>query len=91
MAPLGRDLVIACGELDGVVLGSWINVNEQPNAPEADDDSTHSSYWSAAAVWFDAWDQRVVDCVSNFNCCFQKIAVYCKRRQMGGLGQNLDH
>ncbi|XP_075081105.1 uncharacterized protein LOC107825144 isoform X2 [Nicotiana tabacum] len=63
LAPLGRDLVIACGELDGVVLGSWINVNEQPNAPEADDDSTHSSYWSAAAVWFDAWDQRVVDCI----------------------------
>ncbi|KAK4366838.1 hypothetical protein RND71_014718 [Anisodus tanguticus] len=63
LAPLGRDLVIACGELDGVVLGSWMNVNEQPIAPEADDDSTHSSYWSAAAVWFDVWDQRVVDCI----------------------------
>lgn len=63
LAPLGRDLVIACGELDGVVLGSWMNVNEQPIAPEADNDSTHSSYWSAAAVWFDVWDQRVVDCI----------------------------
>ncbi|XP_059307984.1 uncharacterized protein LOC132059394 [Lycium ferocissimum] len=63
LAPLGRDLVIACGELDGVVLGSWMNVNEQPVAPEADDDGNHSSYWSAAAVWFDVWDQRVVDCI----------------------------
>ncbi|KAF3678189.1 hypothetical protein FXO37_04501 [Capsicum annuum] len=63
LAPLGRDLVIACGELDGVVLGSWMNVSEQPIAPEADNDSTHSSYWSAAAVWFDVWDQRFVDCI----------------------------
>lgn len=63
LAPLGRDLVIACGELDGVVLGSWMNVNEQPIAPETDNDNTHSSYWSAAALWFDVWDQRVVDCI----------------------------
>lgn len=66
LATLARDLVIACGELDGVVLGSWMNVNEQPIAPETDNDSTHSSYWSAAALWFDVWDQRTVDCVSNF-------------------------
>ncbi|KAL3371146.1 hypothetical protein AABB24_007938 [Solanum stoloniferum] len=63
LATLGRDLVIACGELDGVVLGSWMNVNEQPIAPETDNDSTHSSYWSAAALWFDVWDQRTVDCI----------------------------
>ncbi|CAN4088547.1 unnamed protein product [Withania somnifera] len=63
LAPLGRDIVIACGELDGVVLGSWMNVNEQPVASEADNDSTHSSYWCAAALWFDVWDQRVVDCI----------------------------
>lgn len=63
LATLARDLVIACGELDGVVLGSWMNVNEQPIAPETDNDSTHSSYWSAAALWFDVWDQRTVDCI----------------------------
>ncbi|XP_031108009.1 uncharacterized protein LOC116012576 isoform X2 [Ipomoea triloba] len=61
--PLAKDLVIVCGELDGVVLGPWTNIAEYTSHCETDDDSTHTSYWTAAAVWSGAWDQRIVDCI----------------------------
>ncbi|CAK9137988.1 unnamed protein product [Ilex paraguariensis] len=54
-------LVIECGDIDGVVLGSWTNVNEHSGDPVVDDDSAHAGYWAAAAVWSDAWDQRTID------------------------------
>lgn len=55
-------LVIECGEIDGVVLDTWMNINENSSALEVDDDDDgHVGYWAAAAVWFDAWDQRTVD------------------------------
>ena len=37
------------------------------NALEVDEDDAHVGYWAAAAVWFDAWDQRTVDRVSCFS------------------------
>ncbi|XP_057774546.1 uncharacterized protein LOC130993606 isoform X2 [Salvia miltiorrhiza] len=59
--PLFDHLVISCGEIDGVVLGSWTTIDKQSIAAEVDDDTTHAAYWAAAAAWSDAWDQRVVD------------------------------
>jgi hypothetical protein len=64
-------LVIECGEIDGVVLDTWMNINENSSALEVDDDDdAHIGYWAAAAIWFDAWDQRTVDRVSCFSVFF---------------------
>ncbi|XP_004504003.1 uncharacterized protein [Cicer arietinum] len=54
-------LVIECGEIDGIVLDTWMNIDENSSALEVDDDDAHVGYWAAAAVWFDAWEQRTVD------------------------------
>ncbi|KAJ1412899.1 hypothetical protein SESBI_20049 [Sesbania bispinosa] len=54
-------LVIECGEIDGVVLDTWMNINESSPALEVDEDEAHVGYWAAATVWFDAWEQRTVD------------------------------
>ncbi|XP_051127140.1 uncharacterized protein LOC127248696 isoform X2 [Andrographis paniculata] len=59
--PLLNNLVIVCGEVDGVVLGPWKTVNEHSFAPEIDDDSNHAAYWTAAVAWSDAWDPTVID------------------------------
>ncbi|XP_024990189.1 uncharacterized protein LOC112524555 isoform X3 [Cynara cardunculus var. scolymus] len=58
---LSNDLMIECGELDGVVLGLWRYVSKYSDVPVVDDDDTHAGYWAAAAVWSDAWDQRTID------------------------------
>ncbi|XP_056696690.1 uncharacterized protein [Spinacia oleracea] len=58
--PAFRNLIIECGDIDGVVLGSWENL-EGFGSPEADDDSNHAGYWAAAAVWSNAWDQTTID------------------------------
>ncbi|KAF5794542.1 putative spatacsin [Helianthus annuus] len=59
---LSDKLTIECGELDGVVLGLWRHVSKYPDVSVIDDDDdTHDSYWAAAAVWSDAWDQRIID------------------------------
>ncbi|KAK6150525.1 hypothetical protein DH2020_015457 [Rehmannia glutinosa] len=63
--PLFNNIVITCGEIDGVVLGSWTTVDEHSVAPEVDDDSSHAAYWTAAVAWSDAWDQKVIDRVSQ--------------------------
>ncbi|KAL8218308.1 hypothetical protein R6Q57_021681 [Mikania cordata] len=59
--PLSHKLTIQCGELDGVVLGLWRHVSKHSDISVVDDDDTHHSYWAAAAVWSDAWDQRIID------------------------------
>ncbi|CAL5368142.1 unnamed protein product [Camellia sinensis] len=56
-----KDLIIKCGEIDGVVLGAWENINEHSVVPVSDEDNSHAAYWAAAAIWFDAWDQRTID------------------------------
>lgn len=63
--PIYNNLVISCGEIDGVVLGSWTTIDKHSVTAEVDDDTSHSAYWAAAASWSDAWDQRVVDRVSR--------------------------
>ncbi|KAK4264830.1 hypothetical protein QN277_025955 [Acacia crassicarpa] len=55
------NFVIECGEIDGIVLDSWINTSETSSTMEVDEDDVHVGYWAAAAVWFDAWDQKTVD------------------------------
>lgn len=62
--PLFTNLIISCGEIDGVVLGSWTSIDKDSVAAEVDDDTSHAAYWAAAAAWSDVWDQRVVDRVS---------------------------
>lgn len=61
-----------CGEIDGVVLGSWTTVDEHSVASEVDDDTSHAAYWAAAAAWSDAWDQRVIDRVSHLVHSFNR-------------------
>ncbi|XVE86639.1 hypothetical protein DITRI_Ditri18aG0050700 [Diplodiscus trichospermus] len=56
-----NNLRIDCGEIDGVILGSWANVDEISSDPVLDQDGTHAGYWAAAAVWSKAWDQTTVD------------------------------
>lgn len=59
-----KDVVIECGEIDGVVLGPWANINGHSSVPMSDEDGSHGAYWAAAAIWSDAWDQRTIDRVS---------------------------
>ncbi|KAE8706827.1 ubiquitin carboxyl-terminal hydrolase 27-like [Hibiscus syriacus] len=56
-----NNLKIECGEIDGVVLGAWANVNENSSDTVLEQDDVHTGYWAAAAVWSKAWDQRTID------------------------------
>ncbi|MBA0562724.1 hypothetical protein Golob_007747 [Gossypium lobatum] len=56
-----NNLKIECGEIDGVVLGAWANVNENSSDTVPDQDDVHAGYWAAAAVWSKVWDQRTID------------------------------
>ncbi|KAG7544556.1 Spatacsin C-terminal domain [Arabidopsis suecica] len=56
---LFQHLKLDCGEVDGVVLGSWTKINESASAPDETD--AVAGYWAAAAVWSNAWDQRTFD------------------------------
>lgn len=70
-SPLFNNLTIECGEVDGVVLGSWTNVNESSSNPVIDEENAHIGYWAAAAVWSNVWDQRTIDRVSHYFCVLQ--------------------
>ncbi|KAE8791643.1 hypothetical protein D1007_33903 [Hordeum vulgare] len=52
---------IECGDVDGAVLGSWVNVNDYTYLKEFSQSNLSDGYWACAAVWSDAWDQRTVD------------------------------
>lgn len=61
------NFTIECGDIDGVVLGSWVSSDETNSCPIADEETDfHIGYWTAAAVWSDAWDQRTIDRVSYY-------------------------
>uniref|UniRef100_A0A2P2LNY5 Uncharacterized protein LOC105123888 isoform X3 n=1 Tax=Rhizophora mucronata TaxID=61149 RepID=A0A2P2LNY5_RHIMU len=60
-SPLSRELFIQCGDIDGVVLGLWTSINENPPVLEVDEDVARAGYWAAAAVWCSAWDQQTID------------------------------
>lgn len=63
-------LNIPCGDIDGVILGSWPYMDDSSSNSEVDEDIT-PGYWASAAVWSDAWDQRTIDRVSY------KFCIYC--------------
>lgn len=67
-SPVFNNFTIECDDIDGVVFGSWTNVNENPSDPMVDEDNAYAGYWAAAAVWFSFYDQRSVDRVSHFSC-----------------------
>lgn len=75
-----NNFVLECSEVDGVVLGSWADINENPSVPVVDDDNVGVGYWAAAAVWCNVWDQRTIDRVSyllyNFPTCISNLC-YC--------------
>ncbi|KAL1190297.1 hypothetical protein V5N11_016682 [Cardamine amara subsp. amara] len=58
---LFQHLEIECGEVDGVVLGSWTKINESASEHVPDETDAIAGYWAAAAVWSNAWDQRTFD------------------------------
>lgn len=51
-----------------------MDINETSSALEVDDDDAHVGYWAAAAVWFDAWEQKTIDRVS----CFSVLLLHAK-------------
>ncbi|XP_024004647.1 uncharacterized protein LOC18029040 isoform X2 [Eutrema salsugineum] len=58
---LFQHLEIGCGEVDGVVIGSWTKINESASEHAPDETDATAGYWAAAAVWSNAWDQRTFD------------------------------
>ncbi|XP_068653693.1 uncharacterized protein [Aristolochia californica] len=58
---LSRQKQTKCGEIDGVLLGSWTNLDESHSLPALEGDNVDAGYWAAAAIWSDAWDQKTVD------------------------------
>ncbi|KAJ1264321.1 hypothetical protein BS78_09G254700 [Paspalum vaginatum] len=52
---------IECGDVDGAVLDSWVNINDYTGSKEFSGSNISGGYWACAAVWSDAWDQRTVD------------------------------
>ncbi|KAJ0252438.1 Spatacsin carboxy-terminus protein [Hirschfeldia incana] len=58
---LFQHLEIECGDVDGVVLGSWTKINESASEHAPDETEAIAGYWAAAAVWSNAWDQRTFD------------------------------
>ncbi|RLN30060.1 uncharacterized protein C2845_PM05G27470 [Panicum miliaceum] len=53
--------LVDCGDVDGAVLGSWVNINPYTDSKEFPASNISDGYWACAAVWSDAWDQITVD------------------------------
>lgn len=57
-----RDLSIQCGEIDGVVIGSWSSISSKEDFVIIQaQDNPSAGYWAGAAIWLEAWDQRTMD------------------------------
>ncbi|XP_056159194.1 uncharacterized protein LOC115681990 isoform X4 [Syzygium oleosum] len=61
LSPMFVNITIECGEIDGAVIGSWVNVGGNSLDPVVNEESVHGGYWAAAAVWSSIWDQKTVD------------------------------
>lgn len=59
------DMKLECGEVDGIVLGPWVNVASDSTTVIVDDEA-NGGYWEAAAIWCSLWDQKTIDRVRNF-------------------------
>lgn len=57
---------LQCGEVDGVVLGSWdyAAAPEASDVPDGEQANPAAGYLVLAAVWLHAWDEVTVDRVS---------------------------
>lgn len=78
---------IECGEMDGVVLGSWPDANESSYYP-IEEDNHQAFYWAGAVNWSDAWDQKTVDRVSSVLMLGNSVHYYCHFPLPPGMGMN---
>lgn len=62
---------IECGDVDGAVLGSWVNVNDYADLKEFSQSNLSDGYWACAAVWSDAWDRSTV--LSEVSSCLKVL------------------
>lgn len=60
LLPLYNDMKIECGEIDGIVSSTWMNISTSSSVEVTDDNGACAGYWAAAAVWSSIWDQRTV-------------------------------
>ncbi|KAK4767669.1 hypothetical protein SAY86_015419 [Trapa natans] len=58
--PLYNDINIECGEIDGIVLGTWMNISTNSSAEVTDNDGACVGFWAASAIWSSIWDQTTV-------------------------------
>ncbi|XP_048128224.1 uncharacterized protein LOC115744096 isoform X2 [Rhodamnia argentea] len=61
LSPMFTNITIECGEIDGAVIGSWVNVSGNSSDPMVNEESVYGGYWAAAAVWSTIWDQKTID------------------------------
>ncbi|KAF8012156.1 hypothetical protein BT93_I0323 [Corymbia citriodora subsp. variegata] len=61
LSPMFTNITIECGEIDGAVIGSWVNVSGNSLDPVVNEENVHGGYWAAAAVWSSIWDQKTID------------------------------
>lgn len=61
LSPMFTNITIECGEIDGAVIGSWVNVVGNSLDPLVNEESVHGGYWAAAAAWSSIWDQKTID------------------------------
>ncbi|KAI4310715.1 hypothetical protein MLD38_035669 [Melastoma candidum] len=61
LSTLFTEVTIECGEVDGVVLGPWVNLSSNYTDYPVNEESALTGYWAAAAVWSNNWDQKTID------------------------------
>lgn len=59
------NLTIECGDVDGVVCGLWVSVDNSSPVSEICEDNGHAGYWACAFAWSNAWDDRTMERVSS--------------------------
>lgn len=55
------NLAIECGDVDGVVCGLWVSVDNGSPVSEICEDNGHAGYWACAFAWSNAWDDRTME------------------------------
>ncbi|GAB2260278.1 hypothetical protein Droror1_Dr00011133 [Drosera rotundifolia] len=59
------NFVINCGEVDGVVLGPWANLDSSFSCSDlgkvGDEGGRYAGYWASAAVWSNGWERKTID------------------------------
>ncbi|XP_024514946.1 spatacsin [Selaginella moellendorffii] len=59
-SPVG-DCSIDCGEIDGVVLGSWNRIIAKDVEDEVNKEERSAAYWAGALVWLQSLDELTID------------------------------